>query len=122
VSVPIGNTGISIGGRAGYRYEYRWAMTNNAEGFGLGTVYLGAGASWQLGRLQPFARVQWEYANPTTDFRSWNGKVLRDAVYLVGVLDYRLTDSLAAGLQAMTQEANPTVTNRQAELLLRYYF
>lgn len=124
LTVPVPGTAITLGGRLGYRFSNTWfqGASGGGDGYGSGTAYLGIGASYRIGHFHPYARMQWEYTNPTTGYYSVNGKVDRDALYLIGGLEYLVTDRLGVGLQALTQQLTPSVSNRQIAVALRHAF
>jgi len=119
---PIGETGVILAGRLGYRHASTWATPFTGSATGVQTTYLGAQAFYRRGQFTPFARIQWEYSNPTTGTAQYAAKYPRDAVYLTAGIDYRMTESIAGGISVMTQEANPSITHRQVALTLRYNF
>src|SRR5690349_17603779 len=66
VIYPIPDTPITLGGRAGYRYQYSWAHQDNAlsAGFGSNTYYAAVEGRYSIDAWVPYVRAQYEYYQP----------------------------------------------------------
>jgi hypothetical protein len=119
VVYPIPDTPITLGGRAGYRYQYSWVHQDNAPstGFGNNTYYAAVEGRYSIDAWVPYVRAQYEYYQPLSGpFGNPN------AVFLLAGIDYHVTPTFTAGLHYMNQLGNPSIRNHQLALNMRLLF